>query len=111
VLSRDGGRVYRDLHRRGQQLRNGMQEILTRHGLRVITSGEGPVFSLLFLDRQLRTYRDLLRANRQLYAAFALALLDEGVLLLPDGRWYVSTAHSDADIDATLAAVQRAVTC
>jgi len=25
----------------------------------------------------------------------------------PDGRWYVSAAHNDADIDATLAAVRR----
>ena len=40
---------------------------------------------------------------------FALALLDEGVLPLPDGRWYLSTAHSDEDIDRTLAAVERDV--
>lgn len=111
VLSRDHGGVYRDLHRRGQRLRSGVQDLLTGHGLEVVTSGEGPVFSLLFLDRQPQTYRDLLGANRELYAAFALALLDEGVLVLPDGRWYLSTAHSDADIDATLAAVERAVTC
>jgi glutamate-1-semialdehyde 2,1-aminomutase len=35
-------------------------------------------------------------------------LLDEGVLVLPDGRWYVSTAHSAEDIQQTLAAAGRA---
>jgi len=31
------------------------------------------------------------------------------MLLLPDGRWYVSTAHTDADIDSTLLAAARVV--
>jgi glutamate-1-semialdehyde 2,1-aminomutase len=107
VLSRDGGSVFDDLHRRGRRLRRGMEEILRAQGHAVTTSGEGPAFSLLFLDHAPRHYRDLLDADQERYAQFALALLDEGVLALPDGRWYISTAHSDADIDATLAAVQR----
>ena len=111
VLARDDGARYRNLHRLGGRLRDGLKEILSAHGYRVITSGEGSVFSLLFLEQQPRSYRDLLSADRQLYADFALALLDAGVLTLPDGRWYISTAHSDADIDATLAAVERAVQC
>jgi hypothetical protein len=36
-------------------------------------------------------------------------LLDEGVLPLPDGRWYLSTAHTGADVDETLAAIERAI--
>jgi len=111
VLARDNGARFRDLHRLGARLRNGLKEILSTHGYHVITSGEGSVFSLLFLERQPRSYRDLLSADRQLYADFALALLDADVLTLPDGRWYISTAHSDTDIDATLAAVERVVQC
>jgi len=111
VLARDDGARFRELHRRGARLRSGLKEILSARGYRVITSGEGAVFSLLFLEQQPRSYRDLLSADRQLYADFALALLDQGVLTLPDGRWYISTAHSDADIDATLAAVEQAVRC
>jgi glutamate-1-semialdehyde aminotransferase len=29
------------------------------------------------------------------------------VLTLPDGRWYLSTAHTDEDIEQTLQAVAR----
>ena len=111
VLSREKAAVYQKLHRLGQRLRKGLQEILSARGYQVITSGEGPAFSLLFLDRQPRNYRDLLYADRQLYADFALALLDAGVLTLPDGRWYISAAHSDADIEATLATVDRVAEC
>ena len=39
---------------------------------------------------------------------FRSCLLDEGVLILPDGRWYISAAHSERDIDEALGAVERA---
>jgi glutamate-1-semialdehyde aminotransferase len=48
-------------------------------------------------------------ANKALYSDFALGLLNHGVLVLPDGRWYISGAHSEADIDATLAAAANAL--
>ena len=55
-----------------------------------------------------RTYRDTIASDKQIWSDFVLALLDEGVMILPDGRWYISAAHSEADIDATLGAVERA---
>lgn len=109
ALSHDGGAVYTDLRRRAGKLRKGLERILGSTGHSVATNGEGPVFHVAFMERPARNYRDLLAANMELYSDFALALLDEGVLVLPDGRWYLSTAHSDEDIDATLAAVERAV--
>lgn len=108
VLSEHHATLYVDLYRRGQALRTGLTRILQSRGYHVVSSGEGPVFNISFLDKEPRNYRDLLDADRQLYSDFLLALLDEGVLALPDGRWYLSTAHSDADIEATLAAAERA---
>jgi glutamate-1-semialdehyde 2,1-aminomutase len=109
VLSTDSATLYAELFRRGQTLRSGLMDILTGRGHKVVSTGEGPVFSILFLSEEPKNYRDLLNANKQLYSDFTLALLDEGVLALPDGRWYISIAHSDQDIQATLAAVRRAV--
>jgi len=108
-LSQNQARVYQDLRRRGEALRQGLQKLFSTQGYRVVTCGEGPVFSLLFLDKRPREYRDLLVADKQLYADFALAMLDEGVMMLPDGRWYISTAHTDADIETTLAKAQRVI--
>jgi glutamate-1-semialdehyde 2,1-aminomutase len=108
VLTRNGGAVYADLWRRGERLREGLETILRARGFSVVTSGGGPVFQLSFMDKPARNYRETLAADKVLYSNFALALLDEGVLLLPDGRWYLSTAHSDEDIEATLAAAGRA---
>jgi glutamate-1-semialdehyde 2,1-aminomutase len=109
MLTENPEETYANLHRRGQTLREGIERLLLEQGHVVKTAGEGPVFHVAFLDRQPRNYRDLLSADQQKYSDFAIALLDEGVLPLPDGRWYISTAHTDEDIDATLAAVERAI--
>ncbi len=108
-LSSGNGAVYADLSRRGSRLRGGIESRIRALGYNVVTSGEGPVFHVSFMDRPAKCYRDLLSANIDLYSDFALALLDEGVLALPDGRWYCSTAHTDEHIDTTLAAVDRAL--
>ena len=34
-------------------------------------------------------------------------MLEEGVRLIPAGRWYLSAAHGDAEVDAALAAAAR----
>jgi glutamate-1-semialdehyde 2,1-aminomutase len=108
TLSRGNGAVYRDLWQHGESLRTGLEAILRGRGHQVVTSGGGPVFHLSFASKKPRNYREALAANSALYSDFAMALLDEGVLVLPDGRWYVSTAHSAEDIQQTLAAAGRA---
>lgn len=108
ALQRDPDATYGALHRRGEQLRDGIAAILRKHGYGIHTAGVGAVFHVCFIDRQPRNYRDLLDADQKTYSDFALALLDEGVLTLPDGRWYLSTAHTDQDIEETLQAVARA---
>jgi glutamate-1-semialdehyde 2,1-aminomutase len=109
VLSRNDGAVYGDLARRGKMLRDGIASLLQSKGYNVVLNGDDTVFHIAFMDRPARRYRDLLAADVQQYSDFVLALLDEGVLALPDGRWYLSVAHTDETIDATLAAVERAL--
>lgn len=107
-LMADPHTLYGELFRRGETLRSGIAQILSKRGHQVCVGGEGPVFHLAFTLRQPQNYRDLLCADKQKYSDFLLALLDEGVLPLPDGRWYISTAHNDEDIAQTLEAVERA---
>jgi glutamate-1-semialdehyde 2,1-aminomutase len=102
-LSKPG--TYETLRSRAERLRSGLQGELGS-----ITSGDGPVFTVSFMDQPARMFKDRSKADAARYADLAMGLLDEGVLVLPDGRWYVSTAHSDADIDATLARVRAVVT-
>ncbi|MCX6620176.1 MAG: aminotransferase class III-fold pyridoxal phosphate-dependent enzyme, partial [Acidobacteria bacterium] len=107
VLTRDAGEVYRRLWSSGERLRTGIEERLKAAGLPVVTSGGGPVFQIAFQARAPREYRDYTTADKALYSDFCLSLLDEGILLLPDGRWYLSTALTGEQIERTLDAVAR----
>lgn len=108
-LLRDPKEIYGRLHRLGETLREGIAALLSEKGHQVRTAGAGPVFHVAFIDRQPQSYRDLLESDRQAYSDFTLALLDEGILPLPDGRWYLSTSHTEENIDETLRAVGRAI--
>lgn len=109
-LSRDNGAVYTRLHQLGDHLRSSLESILRDHGFPAVTNGVGPVVHLSFADAPPRNYRDTLNADTKLYSDLAVALLDEGVLVLPDGRWYISTAHDGDIIQSTLDAVRRILT-
>jgi len=105
VLSRPD--LYTELTRRAERLRAALEKLLRNRGCSVVTSGAGAVFHVSFMESRARRYRDLLAADAALYSDFALALLSEGILVLPDGRWYLSAAHTDAVIDDTVVALTR----
>jgi glutamate-1-semialdehyde 2,1-aminomutase len=107
-LSSDNGAVYQRLRAHGAELTRALQEVFAAAGMPIVISSAGSVFHIAFLERRPRNYRELLAADEQKYSDFALALLDEGILVLPDGRWYLSTAHRKDDIDRTIEAIKRA---
>jgi glutamate-1-semialdehyde 2,1-aminomutase len=109
VLASNDGAVFGQMWRLGERLRTGMESILRDASYSVVTSGGGPVFQLSLMQSTPNNYRESMAADTAAYSDLGMALLDEGVLVLPDGRWYVSAAHTDSDIDETLAAVRRAV--
>jgi glutamate-1-semialdehyde 2,1-aminomutase len=107
-LASDEGAVYKRLQTQGAALTLALQRVFSAAELVAAISSAGSVFHVSFMEKAPRNYRELLAADTQAYSDFALALLDEGVLVLPDGRWYLSAAHSDLDIEATIAAIESA---
>ncbi len=100
---------YETASRRGVRLRDGIATILKETGIKAQVTGFELMFHVGFgLDRPARTYRDLLKADKALYVKFCRALLGRGVRALERGAWFVSFAHDDAVIDATLEAVRGA---
>jgi glutamate-1-semialdehyde 2,1-aminomutase len=107
VLSGDG--IYPGLQRTGARLRKGIVDAGTKHGFDVQTPGEDAVFGVRFTGRRpLRTWMDLTTADTNLGRAWALELIRRGLLVNPNEKFYISIAHSDADVDRTLAIVDDA---
>jgi glutamate-1-semialdehyde 2,1-aminomutase len=99
---------YDRLDRLGRELMSEIVAAGNEAGFSVRASGPGSVFQLWFSEDEITDYGGHLRADHARYRQFAQALLNEGVAVLPSGRWHLSGAHGEAELDGTLAAVERA---
>lgn len=110
VLARPG--TYERLDRLGARLLDGFRATAERHGIAHEVQGIGPVGQIWFTDAPIRTYRDAVRhAQPERFALWWRRMMDRGVLFHPsqDENLFVSTAHTDADIEATLEAADAAM--
>jgi glutamate-1-semialdehyde 2,1-aminomutase len=102
------GEALRAANRTGDSLKEGIRQAGRRHGLPLLVNGFGTAFAVHFNPLpEIRNYRDTLHDDGALLARFLLESCKEGVNILPDGRFYVSTVHSEEDVTETLAALDR----
>jgi glutamate-1-semialdehyde 2,1-aminomutase len=101
VLGQPG--VYEQLHHIGGRLRRELAAIGQRHGFPTQTPGEDAVFGVRFTKlARLRTWADHLTADKEVGQRWAIACLKRGLLVNPNEKFYLSLAHTDADVDRTL---------
>ena len=94
---------------RATQLRSGLRELATRRGLAMQVVGEGSCVDFYFGETPIRTSRDVWGSDLSRRRALDYQLLAGGIYNAPVHRYHLSLAHTEADIDLTLAAVDRAV--
>jgi glutamate-1-semialdehyde 2,1-aminomutase len=105
-LERPG--VYEGLEAVSDRLAGGVQDILTRAGHDVQVQRVASFFQIYFSRQPIREYRDAaLNVDLDKFRALHQALRARGVLVYPNGlgRWFLSTAHTQADVDTTLTAL------
>ncbi|GIP17463.1 glutamate-1-semialdehyde 2,1-aminomutase [Paenibacillus montaniterrae] len=109
-LAADDGAAYIRMNRITNQLTTGIRELMKKHGLPGIVNREGPVFHMMFIEeRKVESFEAFSKRDGVLYAKFAALMLEEGVLLRPNGLWYVSAIHSEQEARKTLLAADRAM--
>ena len=108
VIAENNAEALKRANQAGERLIDGIRRSAARHGRTVVVAGFGAAFAIHFTrDPELWEYRDTFRDDRQRLDEFLRRALGEGLYLLPDGRFYVSAAHTSADIDESIAAVDR----
>jgi glutamate-1-semialdehyde 2,1-aminomutase len=111
VLNARGGAALRSVRQLGERLMEGIRRLAAEAKIPLLINGVGSAFHLSFTERaEMRDYRETLDANTQMRDVFLEAMLQEGVYLLSDGRWYVSAAHTVTDVEFTLRAARKALT-
>ncbi|KAB2660252.1 MAG: glutamate-1-semialdehyde 2,1-aminomutase [Verrucomicrobia bacterium] len=100
------GNAYARLEALGARLQAGMEDAARSAGIPVRFQRIGSMFCAYFVEREVWNLADALHADRARFARFFHGMLDRGVYLAPSQfeAGFLSTAHTEADIDATVRA-------
>lgn len=94
------------LNARGNRLMEGIARALKEADIQARIAGFPQIFHVGFdVDAPVVDYRSSLQADRERYIKFTEALHYKGVRALERGAWFLSIAHTDDVIDATIEAV------
>ncbi|WP_407357132.1 glutamate-1-semialdehyde 2,1-aminomutase [Methanolobus sp. WCC5] len=99
--------VHKNLNATGDMMRARLSEIVTDLGLDYNVVGIASMFKIFFGDKP-RNYQEVLRCDKEGYLKFFFKMLDSGIFLPPSQfeTNFISTAHTDDDIEKTLLAYE-----
>ena len=106
ILRREG--TYERIFATGQRLKDELQRMLNEAEIPASVVGEAPLFDVFFTETEITDYRSTLLSDRQMLARFNELLLSRGILK-GDTKFYVSLAHTAADVQHTLDAFGSAI--
>lgn len=101
---------YDELGRKTTRLMQGFAEHANRCSIPLSTVALGSMFGFCFTAKaQICNYQDVAAADLSIFQTFYHGMLQEGVYLAPSmfEAGFVSSAHSDEDIEKTIAAAGR----
>ncbi len=103
--------AYTRLESLGARLEEGMRRILHDLALPLTFKRSGSMFCLFFTQEDVVNLTTATTANFDMWRAYFLSMLEQGVYIAPSPyeTGFISTAHTEADIDATLAAAAKAL--
>ncbi|MGA1264054.1 MAG: glutamate-1-semialdehyde 2,1-aminomutase [Prochlorothrix sp.] len=106
IMGRAGS--YEALEKITQRLSQGLLERAKAAGHAVFGGSISAMFGLFFTAGPVRNYEDAKQADLQKFSRFHRGMLEQGVYLAPSQfeAGFTSLAHTDEDIDRTLAAAE-----
>jgi len=107
-LSRPG--TYEKLDALGAKLQAGLQAAADANGVPLTINRVRGALSTHFCSHPVTNYDEAQDTDGETFGRFFKLMLDEGVLLAPSKyeAWFLTTAHAEEDVAATVAAAERA---
>jgi glutamate-1-semialdehyde 2,1-aminomutase len=103
ILESNDGEIYKHIRRLGQKLQQGLKKVAEDAGQKILISGPGQMTHITFSTiPKLINYRDCLESDNAKYGVFVKEMLNRGVRLIGRGIWYISAAHTEADIEEAI---------
>lgn len=108
LISQEG--FYDVLFRKTDQLMAGLNAVAQKHGIPFTSNHVGSMFGFFFTEeQQITNYQQVMSCNIERFNRFFHGMLQAGVYLAPASyeAGFMSAAHSDADIEFTIAAADK----
>jgi glutamate-1-semialdehyde 2,1-aminomutase len=88
------------INRAGQEIQRVLSRVFTKFDMQHCFAGPDSMFGVHLGSVVPENYRDWKQTNSDLYTAFALNLIDNGVMLEPDSRepWFICESHQAMDL-------------
>ncbi|KAA9031117.1 glutamate-1-semialdehyde 2,1-aminomutase [Niallia endozanthoxylica] len=108
VLKQDG--VYDYLDRLGAKLEEGILYAAKEHDITITINRLKGALTVYFTDEKVKNYEQAQNADSEMFAKFFKLMLKQGIHLAPSKyeAWFLTIAHTEEDIDATIFAVENA---
>ncbi|MBW8847619.1 MAG: glutamate-1-semialdehyde 2,1-aminomutase [Burkholderiales bacterium] len=102
---------FEALSARTRQLVDGLKAVAAENGVPFSADCEGGMFGFFLMPELPQNYTTVMTTDKERFNRFFHAMLDAGIYLAPAlyEAGFVSAAHSQADIDATLSAARTAL--
>lgn len=102
--------LYEQLSAKTQQVAEGLKLAAAKYGIALAVNYVGAMFGFFFTDEpEITQFEQVKQCDIHAFKQFYHLMLAEGIYLAPSAyeAGFLSLAHSDADIAATLAAAER----
>ena len=106
VLKQPG--TYERVFATGRRLMGTLDELLKQAGILAQVIGEPVLFDVVFTGETVRDYRGTLKGDADKLRRFNAALRKRGIMK-GESKYYVSPAHTEADVEHTIAAWTDAI--
>lgn len=105
------GAVHARLDELGRHLENGLTAAIRRAEIRASVVRRGSALTLFFRPEAPHDYAEARESDTGAFSRFHAGMLKRGVLLPPSQfeTWFVSAAHTESEIDATVRAAHEAL--
>ncbi len=101
--------LYDALDKTSATLADGLKKVAADTGIPVQVDREGSMLGMYFTDQPVNNFEDAKTSDLERFTAYYKGMLERGIYLAPSQfeAAFVSAAHTEADIEATLAAASE----
>lgn len=100
--------AYKHLEKLGKKLKKGIEDSIERNGVRAVVSGIGTMFTVFFLDKIPKNYRETLILDRDAWLKWWMYMVASGLFFSaasPYEETFISVGNTEGDIEEALSII------